>query len=152
MPFEAVRFNRIASLPVAGNFTGLDIQLQFQGLAGPMFSVDNGFDGIITEVVLDIVSTGATGFVQASGDVTWRIGVDLGQTINTALWYFRDYGNVQTSIGELIQPSQLGGNGGLRIISGQRISIFTNLAPGAIARINPNAVIIGSITGWTYPR
>ena len=152
MPPEAKRFQRIGNLPVAGNFTGLDIQLQFQGVTGPLFQCDVGYDGVITEVVLDIVSSGATGFVQASGDVTWRVGVDLGQATNEALWYYRDYGNVINTFGSLTQPSELGGAGGLRFISGQKISVYVNLLVAAQFRINPNAVIIGSIAGWTYPR
>lgn len=152
MPPEAKRFQRIGNLAVAGNFTGLDIQIQFQGIAGPLFQCDNGYDGVITEVVLDVVSAGATGFVQASGDITWRIGVDLGQATNEALWYYRDYGKVINTIGSLTQPAELGGAGGLRFISGQKISVYVNLLPAAAGRINPNAVIIGSIAGWTYPR
>lgn len=152
MPPEAKRFQRIGNLAVAGNFTGLDIQIQFQGVPGPLFQCDNGYDGVITEVVLDIVASGATGFVQASGDVTWRIGVDLGQATNEALWYYRDYGNVTNTIGSLTQPLPLGGSGGLRFISGQKISIYVNLLVAASFRINPNAIVIGSIAGWTYPR
>lgn len=152
MPPEAKRFNGLGLLPVTGNDTGLDIQLQVGGGASSLFLCDTGYDGIITELVLDIVAPAATGFTQASGDITWRVGVDRGQVPNLALWYFRGYGAVTVSTGSLTQPALIAGIGGLRIISGESVSIFVNIAAGAAAHLNPNANIIGSIAGYVYPR
>lgn len=152
MPPEAKRFNSLGLLPVTGNDTGVDIQLQLNGATSPLFICDTGYDGIITELVLDIVAPAATGFTQASGDITWRVGVNRGQVSNLALWYFRGYGAVTVSTGSLVQPALIAGIGGFRIISGESISIFVNIALGAAAHLNPNANIIGSIAGYVYPR
>lgn len=157
MPAEAKRFNRVGTLPVtnpltgASNFTGLDIPLQFQGVSGPLFRCDNGYDGIINEIVLQVASNNASGFVEGSGDVTWRIGVDFGQVTNQSLYYFRDYGQVQTTTGNIQSYAQLYNNG-LRFISGQYLFVYVNLAVAAQARIDPNAVILGVLGGWTWPR
>lgn len=151
MPSEAKRFNRVGSLPVAGNFTGIDTPLQFQGVSGALFVCDTGYDGIITEIVLQVVSPNATGFIEASGDVTWRIGVDYGQLANTSLYYFRDYGNVQTTTGDITNPTQLYNNG-LRFISGQALTVWANIMVAAMARLDPNATILGVLGGWTWPR
>ena len=150
MPAEAKRFNRVGTLPVANNFTGLDTPLQYQGTT-PLFLCDNGYDGIITEIVLQVVAPGDTGFVEASGDVTWRVGVDYGQALNTALYYFRDYGQVQTTTGDITGPTQLYNNG-LRFISNQALNVYVNLAIAASNRINPSATILGVLGGWTWPR
>lgn len=151
MPPEGKRFQRVATLPVAGNFTGLDIPLQFQGVSGAMFECDPGYDGVINSVVLQIASPGVTNFVQGSGLVTWRIGVDAGQVANTSAWYFRDFGNVTTSLGSLDTPFYLI-QSGLRFVSRQLIFIWVNLALAGDGVINVNSTIIGVIGGWTYPR
>lgn len=151
-PPEAKHFQRLGTLPVAGNFTGTDIVLQLSGVSGPLFVCDNGYDGIITDLVLGIVNSGSTGFTNASGQIIWRVGVDYGQLTNQALWYYRDYGNVIVSIGSLESPTQVAGNGGLRFISGQAISIFVNLPTASAGIINNNSTIIGLIGGYTYPR
>lgn len=151
MPSEAKRFNRIGTLPVAGNFTGLDVSLTLQGVSGPLFICDNGYDGIITEIVLQAVSPNSTNFVEASGDISWRVGVDFGQLTNTSLYYFRDYGNVQVTTGDHTSPVQLYNNG-LRFISGQALSVWVNLAVSAMGRIDANTTILGILGGWTWPR
>lgn len=151
MPSEGKRFQRVATLPVAGNFTGLDLALSFQGVQGTLFECDPGYDGVIDSVVLQIASPGNTNFVQGSGTITWRIGVDVGQVPNTSAWYFRDFGNVTTTLGSLDTPYYLIGSG-LRIVSRQLITIWTNLAVAGDGIINVNATIIGVIGGWTYPR
>jgi hypothetical protein len=152
MPPEAKHFQRLGTLPVAGNFTGVDIVLQLNGVSGPLFVCDTGYDGIITDLVLGIVASGSTGFTNASGQIIWRVGVDYGQATNQALWYYRDYGNVMVALGSLESPTQVAGNGGLRFVSGQAISIFVNLPASSVGIINANATIIGLIGGYTYPR
>jgi hypothetical protein len=147
-PPEAKHFQRTATLAVAGNFTGLDIALT----PNPLFVCDGGFDGIITDLVLTIVNSGTTGFVNGSGTIIWRVGVDYGQAANQALWYFRDYGAVTVSIGSLEAPTPVAASGGLRFISGQAITIYVNLPASSSSIINPNSTIIGVIGGYTYPR
>ena len=151
MPQEAKRFQRVAILPVAGNFTGLDIALIFDGIQGPIFECDPGYDGVINSVVLQIAAPSATNFVQGSGTITWRIGVDVGQVPNTSAWYYRDFGNVQTTLGSLDSPFYLF-QSGLRMVSRQLITIWVNLSTLGNGVINNNSTIIGVIGGWTYPR
>lgn len=151
MPQEAKRFQRVATLPVFGNFTGIDTALIFQGVQGPIFECDSGYDGVINSVVLQISNNGSTGFVQGSGNLSWRIGVDVGQVANTSAWYYRDFGNVQTTLGSLDTPYYLVGSG-LRFVSRQLITIWINIATAASGIINANSTIIGVIGGWTYPR
>jgi hypothetical protein len=135
-------------LAVAGNFTGLDIPLS----PAPLFVCDDGYDGIITDLVLGIVAPGSTNFVNASGQVIWRLGVDYGQAANQALYYFRDYGAVTASIGSLESPTQVAASGGLRFISGQAITIFVNLPTASSSINNAASTVVGVIGGYTYPR
>lgn len=151
MSAEAKRFQRVATLPVVGNFTDTDIALIFDGTQGPIFECDSGYDGVINSVVLQITAPGSTNFVEGSGAVTWRIGVDVGQVANTSAWYYRDFGNVQSTLGSLDTPYYLIGSG-LRMVARQLITIWVNLASSASGIINANSTIIGVIGGWTYPR
>jgi hypothetical protein len=40
----------------------------------------------------------------------------------------------------------------LRVYSHDLIQFFVNFAIGAEARLNPEAIIVCSITGWFWPR
>lgn len=152
MPENGKRFQARGTLGVDGNFTGLDISLlDANGVSGPLFICDTGYDGVITEIVMTITGPGGTGFVSGSGTVIWRLGVDQGQPTNSSLYYFRDYGNVTMALGSLTQPCQFVGNGE-RIISQQRISMWVNLPVASLGIITPGSIIIGAIGGWTYPR
>ena len=86
---------------------------------------------------------GATGFVEGSGTVTWRLSAD-GR-------YLRDVGNIQVTMGSLIQPSPVP-RGGLRVWSHNLIQFSVALETGMEAVLNPAAVVICSINGWFYAR
>jgi hypothetical protein len=138
MPKEGRRFKPISTLLVstAIPFTGLDI---------PVLStrVPVGYDGVISDVVCEITANGATGFVDGSGDITWRLQADNR--------FLRDMGNLKVTVGSLVTPSPVP-RGMLRVYSHDLIQFLVNFAVGAEARINPNAFIVCSVTGWFYPR
>lgn len=138
MPKEGRRFKPINTLLVstAIPFTGTDITVMTE-------RVPVGYDGVISDVVCEIVANGGTGFLDGSGDITWRLEAD-----NRML---RDMGNIQVRMGSLTNPSPVG-RGMLRVYSHDLLKFVVNFAVGAEVRINPNAQIVCSITGWFYPR
>lgn len=138
MPKEGRRFRPIGHLLVSDAipFTGLDIPVLTE-------RVPVGYDGVISDVVCEIVANGSTGFLDGSGDITWRLSTD-GR-------FLRDMGNLKVQVGSLTNPSPVP-RGMLRVYSHDLITFSVNFLPGAEATINPNAQIICSITGWFYPR
>lgn len=137
MPKEGRRFKPIGSILVGDEvpFTGTDILVMSE-------RVPVGYDGVISDVVCNIFSPGA-GFIDGSGDVTWRLSADKR--------FLRDMGNLTVQVGSLTSPSPVS-RGMLRVYSHDLIEFFVNFAVGAEARVSPNARIICSVTGWFYPR
>jgi hypothetical protein len=138
MPKEGRRFKPVGILPVASitPFTGLDVLVL--SVYTPM-----GYNGVITDVVCEVSASGGSGFVQGSGDVTWRLTADDR--------YLRDLGDIKVSLGSLTTPGMVP-RGGLRTYSHNLVNFYVNMAVGAEARINPAARIICSVTGWWWPR
>ena len=149
MPAEAKRFNRVGTLPVANNFTGLDTPSNTR--APPPSS------SVIMAMTGSLPKSSSRSWPQGQQDLSrppgchMAGGVDYGQALNTALYYFRDYGQVQTTTGDITGPTQLYNNG-LRFISNQALNVYVNLAIAASNRINPSATILGVLGGWTWPR
>ena len=104
------------------------------------YRVPVGWDGVINGIVDRVIGLG---FIEGSGDVFWRI--------RSNLRYFKDYGEITTSLGDLTNPCTLYG-GGYRIYSGQNISYLVDLTAAGQAHIDPNALILCSLSGWIYPR
>lgn len=141
MPKEGRRFKPISTLlvsTVATPYTGNNIAVMQE-------RVSLGYDGVISDVVCEILpgADGVTGFVQGSGDLTWRLDAD-GR-------YLRDLGNITVALGSLTNPSPVP-RGMLRVYSHDLLTFSVAFAPGADARISPTARIVCSITGWIYPR
>ena len=138
MPKEGRRFKPISTLLVnnAIPFTGTDIVVMTE-------RVPLGYDGVISDVVCEIVANGGTGFVDGSGDITWRLEADNR--------FLRDMGNLKVQVGSLTNPSPVP-RGMLRVYSHDLIRFLVNFTVGAEARINKDAFIVCSITGWFYPR
>jgi hypothetical protein len=137
MPKEGRRYRPIDTLVVgAGPFTGVD-QLVLSE------RVPIGYDGVISDIVCNITANGATGFLDGSGDISWRLSADRR--------FLRDMGNLQVQVGSLTNPSPVP-RGMLRVYSHDLIQFFVNFAVGAEARLNPEAIIVCSITGWFWPR
>jgi len=104
------------------------------------YRVPLGWDGVINGLVDRVIGVG---FIEGSGYVYWRI--------RSNLRFFKDYGAISTSLGDLTNPCTLYG-GGYRIYSGQNISYLVNLTAAGQAAIDPNALILCSLSGWIYPR
>jgi hypothetical protein len=145
MPSEGRRFRPITSTPLtsfqtAGVFNGLDVVVL-------QMPVPVGYDGVISDIVLNF---GGSGFVEGSGDITWRVAADYLPVggLQTGGRYLRDMGNVTTSIGSLTQPSPVP-RGGLRVYSKDLVTIFCAIAPAATVA---NGNIIASLGGWNWPR
>jgi hypothetical protein len=138
MPAEGRRFKPVGILPVADvtPFTGLDVPVL-------ELRVPVGYDGVITDLVCEVVAPGATGFVEGSGDVVWRLSAN-GR-------FLRDLGDIRVTLGSLVTPSPTP-RGALRVFTQNLVSFTVALAPGAEARIDPNAKIVCSVTGWFWPR
>lgn len=140
MPKEGRRFKPISTLLVstAVPFTGMDIPVL-------QTRVPLGYDGVISDVVCEIMpgATGFTGFIEGSGDLTWRLSADNR--------YLRDLGNLKVTVGSLTSPSPVP-RGMLRVYSHDLLTFSVAFAVGAEARIQPDANVICSITGWFWPR
>lgn len=138
MPKEGRRFKPIKTLLVstAIPFTGLDVNVLTE-------RVPYGYDGVIEDIVCEVLADAATGFTEGSGDITWRLSAD-GR-------YLRDEGNLTVTVGSLTTPSPIP-RGNLRVFSGNKLEFDVAFAVGAEARLNPDARIVCSITGWYYPR
>lgn len=140
MPKEGRRFKPISTLLVstAVPFTGLDVNVLTE-------RVPVGYDGVISDIVCNIVAPGggSGGFVDGSGDITWRLSADNR--------FLRDMGNLKVQVGSLTSPSPVP-RGMVRVYSHDVLRFAVNFAVGAEVRIDPTAYIICSITGWYYPR
>jgi hypothetical protein len=132
MPAEAIPVNQISSIPLPVAGTGTDLLVL-------SVTVPNGYDGVISSRLH--MYTG-TGFVEASGDLTWRLKVNMR--------YPKGMGTMTTSLGSLTTPGPIT-PGGLRVYSDEILRYYVNMAVGAEARINGGNIICG-LTGWYYPQ
>lgn len=131
MPSTARRFQKTGSLVLPADDGADNLVLQFR--------IPIGYDAVLN--MLTNVFTG-TGFVDSSGDLTWRL--KFGQ------WWVRDYGAVDITLGDITNPFPLIG-GGLRAKSNQLVSYYVAVAAGAAARLQPDGRVICSVAGWIYP-
>lgn len=138
MPEGGRRFQPIAILSVASLTPGTDTLIPFP----QPFYVPIGFDGVITDVVMNVdpPAGSGTGFVEGSGDLVWRLSAD-GR-------YLRDLGNVLVQIGSLTNPSPTP-RGGLRVYSHNLIQFFVNFSGN---NVNTGCNIVCSIKGWHWPQ
>jgi hypothetical protein len=141
MPAEGRQFkpvgvsNTIGSLATDVNVAVLTVQ------------VPTGYDGVITDYVCEVAASagGAAsgGFVEGSGQIIWRLAAD-GR-------YLRDLGNIEVTMGSLIQPSPVP-RGGLRVFSKNIITFFADIAGATVGLLDPNARIVCSVSGWFWAR
>ena len=104
------------------------------------FTMPIGWDGVATNVMMSYA--GGAGFVEGSGDLTWRMKV--GER------WIPDFSNVIFQLNDLRNPHSLVG-GYIRLLSLQRVQIFVAVAVGAGARIMGGR-INAAVAGWKYPR
>jgi hypothetical protein len=99
-----------------------------------------GYDGIL--VALTNVWNG-TGFVEAGGDITWRVKID-----RRFIPYFD---TILTTLGSLAVPFDIVGQG-IPLLSGQLVQYFVNFAVGSDAILNVGGMTICAATGYIWPR
>lgn len=130
MPPQGVRLQQVSAINLPG----------VEGVEVPIISLimPEGYDGVIT---LHLQMYNGTGFVEFSGDLNWRIRLNQ--------WYVKDYGNMQTSLGNLQTPIPLS-RGGIRLKSLQKIVYSVTLGTGALGRLAGGKIIAG-LFGWRYP-
>lgn len=135
-PKNAVRWqpgkDKPLTIPV-GPETGLDILVWSERI--PL-----GYDGIL--VALTNIWNG-TGFVEASGDITWRVKIDRR--------FIPYYDTILTTLGSLSVPFDIVGQG-IPLLSNQLVQYFVNFAVGSDARLNAGGMTICAATGYIWPR
>jgi hypothetical protein len=102
-----------------------------------------GYDGVINYIVANILPSASSGtsYSEGSSQITWRLKAN-GR-------HLRDWGNVQTSRGSLIDPSPIP-NGGLRVYSRNLVQFTVTLEPSS--GLTPTANLVCMVMGWFYPR
>ena len=132
MPMQGKRFFEISSiaLPPAD---GVDYLIK-------SFRVPYGYDGCIQTPVFN--TSGVDGFVQGSGDLTWRLQLNLR--------WVKDFGAVTTYIGSTTTPYAVN-VGQILIQSGQVVKIFVNRSM-ASSGTSDHGRVIGAAAGWYWPR
>lgn len=144
MPREGRQFKKISTIDLpAPPYTLVDVLV----LAD---KVPTGHDGVIKDVVCELTAAAATGFVEGSGEVVWRLSAQ-GAVGDPQRRFLRDMGDIQMTLGSLIYPSPQS-MGGWRVFSDDDIIFSVAIAAGAEANLNPQARITCSISGWYYPR
>jgi hypothetical protein len=119
-------------IPV-GPETGTDI-LVFQE------RVPLGYDGLL--IALTNVWNG-TGFIEASGDITWRVKIDRR--------FIPFFDTILVTLGTLAVPYDVVGQG-IPLLSNQLVQYFANFAVGSDARLNAGGMTICAATGYIWPR
>ena len=99
-----------------------------------------GYDG--TLIAITTVWNG-TGFVEASGDITWRVKID-GRFVP----FFEA---ITVSLGSLTVPFDVAGQG-ITLLSGQLVQIFANFLPGSEGRLNVGGKTICAASAYIWPR
>jgi len=100
-----------------------------------------GYDGLI--VLLSNVWNG-TGFVEGSGDITWRVKLDRR--------FIPDYDTILVSLSNLsVTAGEIVGQG-IPVYSGQLVQYFVNFAAGSENRLNPGGKTLCAISGYKWPR
>jgi len=133
-PKNAVRWQPRQALTLpAGPETGLDIPVIQERI--PL-----GYDGIL--ISLTNLWLG-TGFVEASGDITWRVKLDRR--------FIPFYDTIVTTLGSLAVPFDVVGQG-IPLYSGQLFQYFVNFAVGSDGRLSGGSKTLCAGTGYIWPR
>lgn len=131
MPRQGRRFHAVASIALP-----VDDGLDYTVLS---LRVPSGYDGIVIGVTNYFTGTG---YVESSGDITWRIRADS--------HYVRNMGAISGTLGKPRKPSALKG-AGYMMQSGQTWQYRVSITAGASLRLSPGNIICG-LNGWFWPR
>ncbi len=132
-PKNAIRWQPKDSLAIPAVPAGVDQAVLAE-------RVPLGYDGVL--IALTNIWNG-TGFVEASGDITWRYKID-----NRFVAFFEA---VTTSLGSLTIPFDISGQG-IPLLSGQLVQVFASFAAGSDARLNNDGKTVVAVTGNIWPR
>ena len=132
-PKNAVRWQPVGDLAIPAVPAGAD-QLVFSE------RIPLGYDGIL--IAITNVWNG-TGFVEASGDITWRIKQDRR--------WIPYYDSITTTRGTLSVPFDIVGQG-IPLLSGQLLQYFVNFSAGSAAHLNAGGKTICALSGYIWPR
>ena len=135
-PKNSVRWQKGKDRPLVipvGPETGLDILVWSERI--PL-----GYDGLL--VALTNVWNG-TGFVEGSGDITWRVKIDRR--------FISDYDTILETLGSLAVPFDIVGQG-IPLLSNQLVQYFVNFLPGSENRLNAGGMTICAASGYIWPR
>jgi len=102
--------------------------------------IPQGYDGLL--VALTNVWNGI-GFVEASGDITWRVKIDRR--------FIPFFDTILVTLGSLAVPFDIVGQG-IPLLSGQLVQYFVNFGLGSEGRLNAGGKTICACTGYTWPR
>jgi hypothetical protein len=135
MPWDGVEFDELHQINTPLNNGVETVIFSFQ--------IPKGYDGVVYGIYNDYTGPG---FVNFSGDLTWRIrrgppGL-LGQVV-------RNFGNIQSVMGSLAQPRTF--NGGILAISEQFYTYtVTHAAASGLAVVG--TFIAACLKGYYWPR
>lgn len=132
-PRNSTRWRPFGSIAIPGVPTGAD-QLVFSE------RIPLGYDGILIAVTN---TWNGTGFVEASGDITWRIKKD-----RVFIPFFEA---IDTTLGSQTVPFDVVGQG-IPLFSGQLLQYYVNFGVGSEGRLNAGGQTICALTGYTWPR
>lgn len=129
-----------------GKDTALTIPLAGDPLLGTdqlVFSdrMSAGYDGLI--ILLSNVWNG-TGFVEFSGDITWRVKIDR-RFIPFYDTILGTLSNLSVTAGEVVGQ-------GIQVFSGQLVQYYVNFAVGSTDRLNSGGKTQCAISGYKWPR
>lgn len=136
MPQNGRRLRIVSSLPVSsftGALTGTDVLVAEH-------RVPIGCENVVVFLIAQY--TGA-GFVEGSGDITWRL--------RSNLHWEKDYANVQTTLGSASDPYKVS-RGSLRSRPHSLIRMYASVNLAGSGNLDPNARIICGFGGWEYPQ
>lgn len=102
------------------------------------FRVPVGWAGIINRFV---TNTDASGFVDFSGSIFWRLKVGRR--------YARNLGNVTNTFGSYHAAFSVPGSDNIRLVSGQTVQVMALVPTGSPI---DGGTISGGVFGWIYPQ
>lgn len=131
MPGNGKRFQWIQSIQVSATTANNDVIVLRR-------KVPFGFDGTIASLV---VSCTDPAFINASGQVTWRLQVND--------YWVPDCGAITSNLGNLQAPFEVGF---VRLTSDQLVTFYVNVSTAGEAALAPTSYLTAALIGWTYPR
>lgn len=142
MPPGGISFFAIGSVPAPAWGSANQVELC-------SYTVQDGWEGTLMDVLVEYLDGGANSFVQGSGDIIWTIDIDtpLGAPLATSR-FLPNYAFLKTQLGSFENgPWPI--RGGWRMKQGEtyRVKGYT------VANVNTGApaFLHGGLLGWVWP-